>query len=479
MPLNTGDDPMSGTAVPSLKRGRSPGEASQSGGQRMLGGEDRGNGSNSLGAAGSAPDSSSVPGPQSAPGPSTPKKPRLSRPKQRQRKQPRLKPQQTGPLHLHIRMLWNLLSQNTLPVPVSPVDISNFNQRFTSANNRANDIEKLIQGVTSSSNAIAASVQAVKHNAFLGRGIIAKQVGRIEDSFLEKIFSAITALGLDRWAPDVTGGHPDSVYNLVHEQVAISTFKMLLASFVYRFMNADMTVGNDNALCVRIYRQFVFGHIGRKVKEELRKPGSVEQRNERTNTYKRRSRLRDNRIQLLKNESFRPQVLKLALESESHSDDELDDTSTANMPTYLIRKKVGRAHKVAVLFHILDSRYEGTINRQKGQRGDRIRKVPVPEINSQFTQMPKDVPIDFFDPDYFNNFFSVKERAHYAENGVALPSEEHCESTSIDIWKNLSEAEFMETYGNAVLAQYKVPTKEEIEQLDEYEDEDGEESSET
>ncbi|KAJ3979403.1 hypothetical protein F5890DRAFT_1421395, partial [Lentinula detonsa] len=330
-----------------------------------------------------------------------------------------------GPLHLHIRMLWNLLSQNTLPVPVSPVDISNFNQRFTSANNRADDIEKLIQGVTSSSNAIAASVQAVKHNAFLGRGVIAKQVSRIEDSFLEKIFSAITALGLDRWAPDVTGGHPDSVYNLVHEQVAISTFKMLLASFVYRFMNADMTVGNDNALCVRIYRQFVFGHIGRKVKEELRKPGSVEQRNERTNTYKRR-------------------MLKLALESETHSDDELDDTSTANMPTYLIRKKVGRAHKVAVLFHTLDN-----------------------------------VPIDFFDPDYFNNFFSVKERAHYAENGVALPSEEHCESTSIDIWKNMSEAKFMETYGNEVLAQYKVPTKEEIEQLDEYEDEDGEESSET
>lgn len=100
---------------------------------------------------------------------------------------------------------------------------------------------------------------------------------------------------------------------------------------------------------------------------------------------------------------------------------------------------------------------------------ERSRKDPTPEIPSLLTQTPKDVPIDFFDPEYFNNFLSVKERAHYAHNGVALPLEEHCINTRIDLWKNLPEDKFMQVYGNAVLAQYKIPTQEELDQLDEYE----------
>jgi hypothetical protein len=80
---------------------------------------------------------------------------------------------------------------------------------------------------------------------------------------------------------------------------------------------------------------------------------------------------------------------------------------------------------------------------------------------------PKEVPIDYFSPLYFNNFLSAKEQYMYAKNGVALPLEEHCED--VTEWKNLSEDDFMDLYSNDVLKQYNIPTAEEIAQLDEYE----------
>ena len=38
-------------------------------------------------------------------------------------------------------------------------------------------------------------------------------------------------------------------------------------------------------------------------------------------------------------------------------------------------------------------------------------------------------------------------------------------------WKNLPVKEFMEKYGNDVLTQYMLPTEEELEQLDKYDEE--------
>ena len=54
-----------------------------------------------------------------------------------------------------------------------------------------------------------------------------------------------------------------------------------------------------------------------------------------------------------------------------------------------------------------------------------------------------------------------------------MPLPMYC--TDFNAWKNLPEKEFMEKYGNAVLKQYNIPTKEELEQLEEYDEQDEEE----
>lgn len=79
--------------------------------------------------------------------------------------------------------------------------------------------------------------------------------------------------------------------------------------------------------------------------------------------------------------------------------------------------------------------------------------------------MPTRVPIDYFSPQFFNDL-SVRERASYMNNGIALPTQEHCETwEAVRQWKSLPSAAFMAKYGNAKLALYNLPTADEIAML--------------
>lgn len=80
-------------------------------------------------------------------------------------------------------------------------------------------------------------------------------------------------------------------------------------------------------------------------------------------------------------------------------------------------------------------------------------------------------PLDFFDPEYFNETLAPSERIRYEECGVALPPESVRGNTVMEhsVWKNMSDKEFMEKYGNEVKAQYLIPSQEEIDRIAAYE----------
>jgi hypothetical protein len=99
---------------------------------------------------------------------------------------------------------------------------------------------------------------------------------------------------------------------------------------------------------------------------------------------------------------------------------------------------------------------------------------------SKLLALPKSVPIDWFDPIYWNEHLTLCEHANYTQDGnmhVALPHNPELYSTwsACVAWKNLPVKEFMEKYGNDVLTQYNLPTEEELEQLDQYDAEQVEE----
>ncbi|KAJ7085457.1 hypothetical protein B0H15DRAFT_738188, partial [Mycena belliarum] len=76
-------------------------------------------------------------------------------------------------------------------------------------------------------------------------------------------------------------------------------------------------------------------------------------------------------------------------------------------------------------------------------------------------RFPADVPVDWFDPEYFNKL-PKSLRAKYRNKGIGLPFPDHW---AADDWKRLSDTDFMEKYGKHVLALYRIPTEEEMENV--------------
>lgn len=63
---------------------------------------------------------------------------------------------------------------------------------------------------------------------------------------------------------------------------------------------------------------------------------------------------------------------------------------------------------------------------------------------------------------------TVRDRADFIKGGISvgLPLPEFCQTWEQCMqWKNLPDHEFMQKYGNAVVAGYKMPTAQELEQL--------------
>lgn len=117
-------------------------------------------------------------------------------------------------------------------------------------------------------------------------------------------------------------------------------------------------------------------------------------------------------------------------------------------------------------------------SRQKRQRGEPA--IPQPGILTSLPRPP--IAIDYFEPKYWNNDITPRDRIRYVRAGVkvALPKKEFCRNwTEIMKWKDLDDAAFMAGYGNAVLTEFTIPTQTEINNYDGGEEDEVEEQLQT
>ncbi|KAJ6450438.1 hypothetical protein C8R47DRAFT_1084453, partial [Mycena vitilis] len=91
------------------------------------------------------------------------------------------------------------------------------------------------------------------------------------------------------------------------------------------------------------------------------------------------------------------------------------------------------------------------------------RVLPNPATSSALSRiLPVGVPIDFFTPQFYNDELDLHEKAMYVNTGVAFPLPQFCTSQYHGDWCRMNAKDFMLKYGNDVLAQYKIPTAEEL-----------------
>ena len=84
-------------------------------------------------------------------------------------------------------------------------------------------------------------------------GIIANNIKRIPEPQLLLMFRTVACLGLRKWAPDVLSGDPESMYNLLHEHIALQTFEQVSGAFGYSHMATNLAAIKDFALMRKLY----------------------------------------------------------------------------------------------------------------------------------------------------------------------------------------------------------------------------------
>ncbi|KAJ7091611.1 hypothetical protein C8R44DRAFT_750514 [Mycena epipterygia] len=372
-------------------------------------------------------------------------------------------------VNLHCRILMGLLSQSAAPIRLSTEAMAPFNLRFASIEDMDAQMTDILAAAIEPSAAVGEQVKEFLRTARGTATQTGSDAAAVGVDHLSAMFNAVANAGLHTFTPDVFG-NPESMYNLIHEHVAIHSFRAVASNFgysaIYR-VNLNMVL--DDHLVHRFYRSFVYGHMKLQAGREERRPGQLGVNTIYNNIYRRREETKMIRAVQVQEECFmNPSVTRLVAENECHSDDE----ETADATRYIVHEKPGRDGTVNAFLQVLTTRRETTM-RQKTRKGawrHRTRNRGFPPSDLSYA-LPTNVPIDYFFPDFFNEL-SVRARASYMDNGIALPTEQYCRTwKDIAMWKGLSTADFMAQYGAAKLDLYNLPTDEELAMLNDGDDE--------
>lgn len=187
-------------------------------------------------------------------------------------------------MHLHIQILWNIFKATDLPTPPTPQQIATFRARFASAD----AWDEFKSTITYNSTEATAKIAALRTSAARFHSPIARNIVAIDDKFLQTIFSSVISSGFREWRPDVIGSTRDGLYNLAHEDIAIDTFKRVAQRHAYVRLSPDLMHLDDSDLLQRLYRNYVWSNMRKKLLSEAATPGAVVARMEITGKYKRR-----------------------------------------------------------------------------------------------------------------------------------------------------------------------------------------------
>ena len=160
-------------------------------------------------------------------------------------------------LELHLRILWLLSHQAAIPpVQVKSSVTASLDQNSGLIHDSCTLIEEFLKS--------SPDGRVISHN-----------IKHMSQSNLLLMFRTVAILGLEQWAPDILSCDPDSMYNLLHEHIALITFEQVSSTFSYSHMGLDLSLLHDFPLMRKLYQSFIFNYMYNITKVEAKKPGSI------------------------------------------------------------------------------------------------------------------------------------------------------------------------------------------------------------
>ncbi|KAA1122262.1 hypothetical protein PGTUg99_035798 [Puccinia graminis f. sp. tritici] len=321
-------------------------------------------------------------------------------------------------LYVHIKLLWNLLEQKTIPGPPHPDTLKEFTARFSNAE----EIGKTAEDVAGAALIPVKDVVTLK-DLKLGR----KKVGKGLVN-LEEFFAAV-------------GG-------------------------AYTYMNISQKYATDLTLLIPAYNHFVHFLQTSRYNREKNQAGKFRMDEERKVISKARER-----FALAQNLPKRYQ--KVISDVNCHSDDEY----CAKKGVYMVKTLRFRSENVTKFFRRLDAAIL-TSDELDGKHVQRRRRiVPSTPRPSIFTKPPKGQPLDFYNPTWFNDLLPQQQMDVANTREVAfLPDASQSLMGKRLPSKKLSDKKFVQQFFNQLTQPYDL-THEIEDNGDEDEETDDEEDS--
>ncbi|EGG03570.1 uncharacterized protein MELLADRAFT_89943 [Melampsora larici-populina 98AG31] len=315
-------------------------------------------------------------------------------------------------LFLHIKIMWGLFKANDVPAPIDPSLLKAFYARFS----KTEQIEAALLD--------PASADVVAQNNILtlkslrgGDGKIGRGMANLDEMYILYIHGILAKVGIRVWGPDLNEA-ADSLYNSACRLTALNTFRQLMATGAYNYMNVNPDHVNSMSRFISAYNHYVHYWMASKFKSELKPPGRAESESARKLVQKHRERLKQARVRFLdvNRAKYPPRYKALCENVLAHSDDEQEPGKN-----YLTIKTLAyRSKNASKFFRRLDIEMQKAVQvsgKAVPHLERRLPKVPVP---SAFSRAPRDLPIDFYKASWFNNLSSGQKRLIPNANQVAF-----------------------------------------------------------
>lgn len=171
---------------------------------------------------------------------------------------------------------------------MSADDFKAYNERFHSEEDVRATVKACLDRNASQIRGADADYQKLREKVNDADGRIARNIGRTAEACLRLLYQTVATAGLLRWAPEVITGSADSMYNLLHEHIALLTFQQICNASGYDHIGAKQKWYSDPGLMKKLYRSFVFSYMRAKARAERKNPGTAIQNVELNNITKRR-----------------------------------------------------------------------------------------------------------------------------------------------------------------------------------------------
>ncbi|MBW0482746.1 hypothetical protein O181_022461 [Austropuccinia psidii MF-1] len=375
--------------------------------------------------------------------------------------------------YAHIRIIWGLIYEKSVPIAPDPALLKEFNNCF-------DDVDE-IQQVTNSSTAVALIPQAdvIKlRGTKPGRKKVGRAIINFQEFFILYTKALLAKLGIRQWAPSLD--EPiDTLYNEACRISAIKTFRQVSVSGAYQFMNINLRFLNNLMLLEATYNHFVHYLQAKIYKREMNASGSYLKDLEKGAISKNRQRLCKTRYKFGVAKNFPKWYLKVLAEIDSHSDDEFDEKAKG----YIIKILPYRSKNATTFMRRVDEEIEKASRNKRGKSQKHQRIISETAPATTFGRPPNGLPIDFFDHQWFNNCSPAQKTIHANTMKVAfLPDSSQSIGGIQHPDEKLSDKKFSEKYWDQLTKKYdlshEIPADEDDDESNsDYEDIESESSS--